>query len=48
MEIDKINDMGLDFLIRKEEFRGYLDKPEVLKLAGPDIIHPWLMKSQGC
>lgn len=47
METDKINDMGLDFLIGKEEARGYSDKPEVFKLAGPDI-HPQLMKSQGC
>jgi len=25
METDKINDMGLDFLIGKKEVRGYLD-----------------------
>lgn len=47
MEKDKVNDRGLNFLIGKEEVRGYLDKPEVLKLAGQDI-HPRLMKSQGC
>lgn len=47
MEKDKVNDRGLKFLMGKEGVRGYLDKPEVLKLAGQDI-HPQLMKSQGC